>query len=46
MPEVGSDHVTVRALINPLVLLVWIGGGIMGLGVILNIFRPRTKVSG
>jgi len=46
MPEVGSDNVTVRALINPLVLLVWIGGGIMGLGVILNIFRPRTKVSG
>jgi len=46
MPEVGSDHVTVRALINPLVLLVWIGGGIMGLGVLLNIFRPRTKASG
>ncbi|HUK55377.1 MAG TPA: heme lyase CcmF/NrfE family subunit [Nitrospiria bacterium] len=46
MPDVGSDSVTVRALINPLVLLVWIGGGIMGLGVILNIFRPKTKVSG
>jgi cytochrome c-type biogenesis protein CcmF len=46
MPEVASDNsVTVRALINPLVLLVWIGGGIMGLGVILNIFRPRTKAS-
>jgi len=45
MPDVGPDGttVTVRALINPLVLLVWIGGGIMGLGVILNIFRPRTK---
>ncbi|HTN43254.1 MAG TPA: heme lyase CcmF/NrfE family subunit [Nitrospiria bacterium] len=46
MPEVASDNsVTVRALINPLVLLVWIGGGIMGLGVVLNIFRPRTKAS-
>ncbi len=41
MPEVSADSVTVRGLINPLVLLVWIGGGIMGLGVLLNIFRPR-----
>ncbi|MBI3609129.1 MAG: heme lyase CcmF/NrfE family subunit [Nitrospirae bacterium] len=45
MPEVGPDGVTVRALINPLVLLVWIGGGIMGLGVFLNIFRSRSKAS-
>lgn len=43
MPEVSPDGVTVRALINPLVLLVWIGGGIMGLGVLFNIFRPRKK---
>lgn len=43
MPEVGPDGVTVRALINPLVLLVWIGGGIMGLGVMLNIFRPQRQ---
>ncbi|MCI0528036.1 MAG: hypothetical protein L0Y56_11425, partial [Nitrospira sp.] len=34
---------TVRGLINPLVLWVWYGGAIMGLGVILNIFRPRRK---
>jgi cytochrome c-type biogenesis protein CcmF len=44
MPDIGDDNsVTVRGLINPLVLLVWIGGGIMALGVILNIFRPRMK---
>ena len=43
MPEVKPDSVTVRALINPLILLIWIGGGIMGLGVLLNIFRPRKK---
>ena len=41
MPEVAGDLVQIRALINPLVLLVWGGGAIMGLGVILNIFRPR-----
>jgi len=45
MPDVGSNSVTVRALINPLILLVWIGGGIMALGVILNIFRSRMKPS-
>ncbi len=45
IPEVNPDGVTVRALINPLVLLVWLGGGIMGIGVILNIFRPLRKES-
>lgn len=43
MPEVTPDGATVRGLINPLVLLVWIGGGIMGLGVVLNILRPRRR---
>jgi cytochrome c biogenesis factor len=32
-----------RGVINPLILLVWGGGVIMGLGVILNILRPRKK---
>ncbi|HEX9758111.1 MAG TPA: heme lyase CcmF/NrfE family subunit [Nitrospiria bacterium] len=43
MPEISPEGVIVRALVNPLVLLVWIGGGIMGLGVLLNIFRPRRE---
>jgi cytochrome c-type biogenesis protein CcmF len=43
MPEVGPEGATIRGLINPLVLLVWIGGGIMGLGVVLNIIRPKRK---
>ncbi len=43
MPETSPDGVTVRALINPLVLWVWYGGAIMGLGVILNIFRPKRR---
>lgn len=43
MPEVVPEGITARAVYNPLVLLVWIGGGIMGLGVALNIFRPRNK---
>jgi cytochrome c-type biogenesis protein CcmF len=42
MPEVSKDgSAMVRALINPLVLWVWGGGAIMGIGVILNLFRPK-----
>lgn len=43
MPETSPEGVTVRGLINPLVLWVWYGGAIMGLGVLLNIFRPRRR---
>lgn len=44
MPDVSADGVAVaRGVINPLILWVWGGGGIMGLGVLLNIFRPRRQ---
>ena len=43
MPEVTPEGVTVRGLINPLVLWVWYGGAIMGLGVLLNVFRSRAR---
>ncbi|MEK7286644.1 MAG: heme lyase CcmF/NrfE family subunit [Nitrospirota bacterium] len=41
IPDVSPDAswVRVRALHNPLVLWVWYGGAIMGLGVLMNIFR-------
>lgn len=48
IPEVSPDGTwaRVRALHNPLVLWVWYGGGIMGVGVILNMLRKsRIKVS-
>ncbi len=42
MPDVSPEGVAVaRGVINPLILWVWGGGGIMGLGVLLNMFRPR-----
>ena len=45
LPEVAPDGswARVRALHNPLVLWVWYGGGIMGIGVLLNIFRKKRK---
>ncbi len=41
LPEVTPDasSARLRALHNPLVMWVWYGGGIMGLGVLMNIFR-------
>jgi cytochrome c-type biogenesis protein CcmF len=48
IPEVSPDGTwaRVRALHNPLVLWVWYGGGIMGIGVILNMLRKtRLKVT-
>ena len=42
MPDVSPEGIAVaRGVLNPLILWVWGGGGIMGLGVLLNIFRPR-----
>lgn len=44
MPDVSPDGTAVaRGVINPLILWVWGGGGIMGLGVLLNICRPRKQ---
>jgi cytochrome c-type biogenesis protein CcmF len=44
MPEVSPEGVAVaRGVLNPLILWVWGGGIIMGLGVILNILRPRKR---
>jgi cytochrome c-type biogenesis protein CcmF len=41
IPEVAPDgsYARLRALHNPLVLWVWYGGAIMGIGILLNIFR-------
>jgi cytochrome c-type biogenesis protein CcmF len=45
IPEVAPDGswARVRALFNPLILWVWFGGGVMVLGALLNIFRPKRK---
>jgi cytochrome c-type biogenesis protein CcmF len=44
MPEVSPEGTaTARGVLNPLILWVWGGGAIMGLGVLLNMFRPRRR---
>ncbi len=44
MPDVSPDGTAVaRGVVNPLILWVWGGGGIMGLGVLLDMFRPRRR---
>ncbi len=46
IPESGSDEVSVRVLIKPLVLWMWVGGGVLALGVFAALLRPRRSRSG
>lgn len=45
IPESGSSEVTVRVLVKPLVLWMWVGGGVLALGVIAALIGSRTTVA-
>ncbi len=38
-----KDFATIKAFVNPLVVWIWIGGGIMGLGTIVIVWPGRRK---
>ncbi len=47
-PE-GGDHATVRAIVNPGIVWLWIGGMIMGVGALIAIWpwgRSRVRAAG
>ncbi|HET9581958.1 MAG TPA: heme lyase CcmF/NrfE family subunit [Gemmatimonadota bacterium] len=39
--EPGSDAVDITLLVNPMVLWIWIGGGVMVLGMLIALSTPR-----
>ena len=41
-----GETATFKVLVNPLVVWIWIGGGVMGLGTILALFPDRRRRSG
>ena len=41
-----GETVTFKVLVNPLVVWIWIGGGVMGLGTIVALFPDRRRRSG
>ncbi len=43
IPEAGSTDVSVRVLIKPLVLWMWVGGGVLAVGVIAALIGSRKK---
>jgi cytochrome c-type biogenesis protein CcmF len=43
LPEDGSTQVTLRVMIQPMVLWLWIGGGIMALGTLLAAWPGRRR---
>ena len=43
LPESEGDPVTLRVIIEPMILWLWVGGGIMGLGTILAAWPGRRR---
>jgi cytochrome c-type biogenesis protein CcmF len=43
LPEEGSDMVTLRVIIQPMALWLWVGGGVMALGTVLAAWPGRRR---
>ena len=43
LPEEGSDAVTLRVIIQPMALWLWVGGGVMALGTVLAAWPGRRR---
>ncbi len=43
LPEGEGDAVTIRATIQPLIMWLWIGGGVMALGTLMAVFPGRRR---
>ena len=43
LPDEGSDAVTLRVIIQPMALWLWVGGGVMALGTVLAAWPGRRR---
>jgi cytochrome c-type biogenesis protein CcmF len=43
LPEGDADAVTIRATVQPLVMWLWVGGGVMALGTLMAVFPGRHR---
>jgi cytochrome c-type biogenesis protein CcmF len=43
LPREGSESVTIRATFQPLIVWLWIGGGVMAMGTLLCVFPGRRR---
>jgi cytochrome c-type biogenesis protein CcmF len=43
LPDAETDAVTIRVTIQPLVVWLWIGGGVMAVGTLLAVFPGRRR---
>jgi cytochrome c-type biogenesis protein CcmF len=43
LPREGSESVTIRATFQPLIVWLWIGGGVMAVGTLLSVFPGRRR---
>ena len=45
IPDEGMDRITLRVLIKPLVVWIWMGGALIGLGTLLALIPNRREIS-
>ena len=45
IPDEGRNEVAIRVLIKPLVIWLWIGGGLLGLGTLLALVPQRRRLA-
>jgi cytochrome c-type biogenesis protein CcmF len=43
LPETDDDAVTIRVTVQPLVVWLWVGGGLMAVGTVLAAFPGRRR---
>ena len=43
LPDEGSDTVTLRVIIQPMALWLWVGGGVMAVGTVLSAWPGRRR---
>ena len=45
IPDEGMDRITLRVLIKPLVVWMWMGGALIGLGTLLALIPNRREIA-
>ena len=45
IPDEGMDRITLRVLIKPLVVWMWMGGALIGLGTLSALIQNRRELA-
>lgn len=45
IPDQGVDEIVIRVVIKPLIVWLWLGGGLLGVGTLLALIPPKRRKS-